>query len=258
MSTDLMQTLKVAALAGDEIMKIYNDKDRFENVDFKADNSPLTLADKASHEIIASNLTALYPQIPIISEEGQDIPNKTRRFWNLFWLVDPLDGTKEFIKRNGEFTVNIALIENGYPVFGVIYVPEKDVFYYSDKHEAFKKVTLNGLPNKLNVNGKYEKLIAVKSRSHSSDEENEVLDTYDIVDSVAVGSSLKFCMIAEGRADIYYRHGPTMEWDIAAGQSILEAAGGTVVRFDGKERFYYNKESLRNDSFLCLGKGDTR
>jgi 3'(2'), 5'-bisphosphate nucleotidase len=241
---------QIAILAGQKIMEIYDHADFSKVVDFKSDNSPLTMADKASHHIIEEELFEITPDIPLLSEEGRIIDYEERKHWNVFWLVDPLDGTKEFIKRNGEFTVNIALIENGVPVLGVIYAPATDRLYYAMKGiGAFKKE--KGSTSKIEVSKKTENLIAVGSRSHSSPKEEEVLKKYSVKTSISVGSSLKFCLLAEGKADIYYRHGPTMEWDTGAGQAILESAGGKM--FDNKnEVFTYNKKSLTNENFLCL------
>lgn len=239
--------------AGAAILKIYQKEDFSKITDFKADNSPLTLADQESHRIIAAQLKQDYPSVPLISEEGKDIDYDTRKDWNRFWLLDPLDGTKEFIKRNGQFTINIALIEEGHPILGVIYVPVEDTFYYGTRDEgAFIKKGKHAA-EKITVNHKKSDLIAVRSRSHASQEEEELLSRYQVTDSISVGSSLKFCMVASGKADIYYRHGPTMEWDTAAGQAIVEAAGGKVLKDQGPEPFTYNKKSLLNGSFLCLG-----
>ncbi len=254
MNIEIKDLLNIAKKAGDEILKIYNDETLFNVVDFKADDSPLTLADEASHKVIDKELKRLYPEIPVLSEEGKDITYEERKNWKLFWLVDPLDGTKEFIKRNGEFTVNIALIKDGYPMLGVVYAPATNTYYFGNAmlNEAFKQVG-DGEYQSLEVNYKEHNRIAVQSRSHASEEENEVMKKYKVTDSISVGSSLKFCMVAEGKADLYYRHGPTMEWDTAAGQAVLEAAGGKVLRTDSEERFHYNKESLLNGSFICFG-----
>lgn len=254
MEININDILKIAKLAGDDILKIYNDETLFNTVDFKADNSPLTLADKAANKIIEKELNSLYPSVPILSEEGKSIPFDERKGWDMFWLVDPLDGTKEFIKRNGEFTVNIALIKDHYPIMGVIYVPVTDTWYFGNclLNESFKKVG-NSEPQPLEVNFKPEQRVAVQSRSHASEEEDVVMKKYNVTDSISVGSSLKFCMVAEGKADLYYRHGPTMEWDTGAGQAVLEAAGGKVLRLDDEQRFHYNKENLLNESFICFG-----
>jgi len=254
MEIKLEDLLDITRKAGDAILEVYNDEEQFKEVDFKSDDSPLTLADKRANEVIEGALKNKYPDIPILSEEGRSIPYSDRKDWDMFWLVDPLDGTKEFIKRNGEFTVNIALIKQQYPVMGVVYAPARHTHYSGNVllNEAFKHDD-NGSAQAISVNDKSNNRIAVQSRSHASEEEQELLSTYDVNDSISIGSSLKFCMVAEGKADIYYRHGPTMEWDTGAGQAVLEAAGGHVLRMDDKRRFYYNKEDLLNRSFLCLG-----
>ena len=244
----------IAITAGNEILNIYNDESLSQQVDYKSDKSPLTLADKASNAVIVKFLKRNYPDIPIISEEEKHVEYAERKNWDRFWLVDPLDGTKEFIKRNGEFTVNIALIEGGFPTFGIIYAPILEKLYVGDvTHKKAFIIDVNELEKPLIVNQKLKDRIAVGSRSHSSTEEKEMLKRYDVVETISVGSSLKFCMLAEGKADIYYRHGPTMEWDTGAGQAIVEAAGGTVESMETKNRFNYNKESLLNGSFLVLG-----
>jgi len=253
MYIDIVALTDIAKKAGLAILEIYNNESQFGSVELKSDNSPLTLADKKSNMIITKALTEKYPQIPILSEEGKMTDFSIRKNWGRFWLVDPLDGTKEFLKRNGEFTVNIALIENNLPVFGIIYVPVTDTFYVGDsQHKKVFKIHEDGQQELLKVNRKTKNRIAVGSRSHSSEAESELLRSYDVVDVISVGSSLKFCMVAEGKADIYYRHGPTMEWDTAAGQAIVEAAGGTVLTYPGKLQFHYNKEILTNSSFLVL------
>lgn len=245
---------EIAVEAGNEILKIYHDDVLSKEIENKSDNSPLTLADKASNKVIVSSLRKGFPEIPILSEEEKHVEYVERSNWNRFWLVDPLDGTKEFIKKNGEFTVNIALIENGYPVLGIIYAPVLDTLYVGIVSEKIAyKIDKTGAKNDLKVNLKSEKRIAVGSRSHSSQEEADLLKTYDVVDTISVGSSLKFCMVAEGKADIYYRHGPTMEWDTGAGQAIVEASGGTVTNMQTQKRFIYNKENLLNGGFLAKG-----
>ena len=244
--------IAIAKSAGNAILEIYNHADFSKVVDFKGDDSPLTLGDKASHEVIMKELGALHPEIPIISEEGKDIPYEKRKDYEIFWLIDPLDGTKEFIKRNGEFTVNIALIANGQPVFGVVHVPTLNLTYYGGTQMGAYVID-NGHSRPITVNNKQTDRVAVRSKSHASPEEEEVLARYQATESISRGSSLKFCMVAEGKADIYYRHGPTMEWDTAAGQAVVEAAGGKVFVGTSDQVFTYNKESLLNSSFLCLG-----
>ncbi len=246
------QVKELARQAGEAILAVYHDPARSGQVDYKADDSPLTLADAAANRILVAGLRAIDPQIPILSEEEKHQPYAERQRWQCFWLVDPLDGTKEFISRNGEFTVNVALIDQGRPVAGVVYVPVKNIMYWADERGAFKEENNRLVP--LAVRQSQSQRIAVRSKSHASPEEEEVLAHYDVVDSIAVGSSLKFCMVAEGKADVYYRHGPTMEWDTAAGQAIVEAAGGKVYAGSQPgQHFRYNKENLRNSSFLCLG-----
>ncbi|NOZ60609.1 MAG: 3'(2'),5'-bisphosphate nucleotidase CysQ [Calditrichaeota bacterium] len=233
--------------AGNAIMEVYQSGDF--NVEIKDDNSPLTRADSASHEIIKARLQEKYPEIPLMSEEGKEIPDEQRKNWEIFWLVDPLDGTKEFIKRNGEFTVNIALIRNNYPVLGVIFAPVLNTLYFGEAGKGCYKQLLGEKASPIHVaDGSADGVIAVKSRSHSSEDEEKVLRQWNIVDTINKGSSLKFCMVAEGKAHIYYRHGPTWEWDTGAGQAIVEAAGGTVTA--NGERLRYNKQIIKNGSFL--------
>jgi 3'(2'), 5'-bisphosphate nucleotidase len=245
--------VSIAKLAGKAILNIYHHADFSQVVDFKNDNSPLTMADKAAHQVIVAELVKAYPEIPIISEEGEQVPFQQRKNYQQFWLVDPLDGTKEFIKRNGEFTVNISLIEDGAPIMGVVHVPVKDVTYYGQKGSGAYMSEGESDARLIQVNNKENNRIAVRSKSHPSPEEEVVLNQYQVVESISRGSSLKFCMVAEGKADIYYRHGPTMEWDTAAGQAVVEAANGKVMIGTGPEPFTYNKPSLLNSSFLCVG-----
>ncbi|MEQ9438514.1 MAG: 3'(2'),5'-bisphosphate nucleotidase CysQ [Cyclobacteriaceae bacterium] len=258
-SVQITKLQDIAVAAGKKILDIYHDSDFSQVVDFKTDNSPLTLADQASHEVIVAALQKHFPEIPIISEEGKGIAYDVRKAWEMFWLVDPLDGTKEFIKRNGQFTVNIALIHHYRPVLGVIYTPVTEELYYastdgyaSDLEAGAYKQVASGEPQKITVRKQQTDRIAVRSSSHASEEEDKVLSEYKVSESISRGSSLKFCMVAEGKADIYYRHGPTMEWDTAAGQAIVEGAGGKVFKDTGREPFTYNKESLLNGSFLVL------
>lgn len=245
---ELVELCKKAALeAGKEILSVYESDDF--GVEIKDDKSPLTMADKKSHLKIMEYLENT--PYPIMSEEGKEILFEERKDWDTFWCVDPLDGTKEFVNRNGQFTVNIALIRNGYPVLGMIYVPVTDEFYYgAEGIGAFKQEGENA-PFKIVINRKEDNRVAVKSRSHGGDED-DLFKKFKVTDTISVGSSLKFCMVASGVADIYFREGPTMEWDTAAGQAVVEAAEGTVDTLQG-ERFFYNKEVLRNGSFLVKG-----
>jgi 3'(2'), 5'-bisphosphate nucleotidase len=243
----------IAITAGDEIMKVYEDADRFGEVEHKADNSPLTVADRRAHEIISHALEQAFPDIPILSEEGNLADYATRSQWQRFWLVDPLDGTKEFIHRNGEFTVNIALIENGRATTGVVHAPALQRSYCGDIQQGGYRIDANGNRQPLKVNQRSHDRVAVRSKSHAAPEEEAVLKAFGISDCVSVGSSLKFCFVADGTADLYYRHGPTMEWDVAAGQAVVESAGGRVLAGTGPEPFRLNKQNLLNGSFLCLG-----
>ena len=229
-------------------MKVYcNDF----NVFYKDDASPLTEADRRSHKVIESGLKELNEAIPIISEEGKEIPYKDRKGWNCFWLVDPLDGTKEFIKRNGEFTVNIALIKDRVTVVGIIYIPAKDTLYYSEKGRGAYKITKGSAPIRLKVREVYtqEKITVIESRSHPSQELEEYLKQFSKLERIYAGSSLKFCAVAEGVANLYPRLGAVWEWDTGAGHCIAEEAGAKVITPNGK-KLLYNKESLKHDGFI--------
>jgi 3'(2'), 5'-bisphosphate nucleotidase len=252
MFIDIEYLLTLAKQAGMAIMDVYESDDF--KIEMKKDKSPLTEADRMSHALIAAGLEEEYPDIPLISEEGKEIPLEERKEWEFYWLVDPLDGTKEFIKRNGEFTVNIALMKGEYPLLGVIYAPVKDEYYFSDGENAYKKRGDND-EKVIRVNVSKGGLVALQSRSHSSEEEEKFYSQYEIKSRKSKGSSLKFCLMAEGGADVYYRGGPTWEWDTAAGQAILEAAGGMVLTH-AFERFHYNKDTLLNPGFVCFsGEG---
>lgn len=247
----ILKVGELAIRAGERIMEVYS---RDFGVEYKEDSSPLTEADKAAHEVIDAGLRKIAPQIPVISEEGEQIPYSERKSFKRFWLVDPLDGTKEFIKRNGEFTVNIALIEGNTPVLGVIYAPVKGVLYFAEKGiGAFRQERGESpvrLERKLLPAGSPVK--AVVSRSHKSPEVEEFLKAYKVASVVDAGSSLKFCLVAEGTADLYPRSGPTSEWDTAAGHAIASFAGCNVALLDGSP-LAYNKESLLNPGFVVSG-----
>ncbi len=248
---DIAALIHLAKSGGAAILKVYHDKELFKEVFTKSDNSPLTLADKAAHEVITKGLAVLTPGIPILSEEGQDIPYQERKDWSYYWCVDPLDGTKEFLKRNGEFTVNIALIHNRKPILGVIHVPDSGITYYGGKFHGASKIDEKGIESAISVDKKDTEWTSLGSRSHGSDQETEILAKFPIQYSISKGSSLKFCLLAEGKAQVYLRLGPTCEWDTAAGQAILVAAGGSLKTLEGNA-FLYNKESMLNGSFICL------
>ncbi|PPL03806.1 3'(2'),5'-bisphosphate nucleotidase CysQ [Parapedobacter indicus] len=245
---DILAVADIARKAGKAILEIYHTDTAQWGIQQKDDHSPLTLADTASHRIISDGLTHLYPEVPILSEEGKDIPYEARKNMSRYWCVDPLDGTKEFISRNGEFTVNIALIVENEPVFGVIYVPVTGVLYYGMKGQGSFKIA-EGRIERIQASASNDP-VAVGSKSHKTVEEEAFLSSLNIRNVVSIGSSLKFCLVAEGKAQVYYRHGPTMEWDTAAGHAIAVASGAPVTNADGSA-FVYNKPRLVNGSFVC-------
>jgi 3'(2'), 5'-bisphosphate nucleotidase len=255
MNIDINHIITITQQAGKAILDIYHTEDF--SVESKSDNSPLTKADKAANEIIVSELQRLYPEIPVISEENKLLSFAERQHWNKCWLVDPLDGTKEFIKRNGEFTINIALIENGEPVLGVVYVPISGVTYYGEKHSGAYKIEnekIEKLDNSFAHYTEKQNIKVVASRSHLSAETQLFIDDLQkkgkSVEFVSMGSSLKLCLVAEGIADVYPRFAPTMEWDTAAAQAVAEAAGRKVLVHNSDLPLRYNKENLLNPWFL--------
>ena len=260
MNIEIDDIIDIASKAGEAIMEIY--KKDF-SVAYKNDNSPLTEADKKSNDIICSRLKEIYPEIPIISEENKEIPYETRKNWEYYWLIDPLDGTKEFIKKNGEFTVNIALIKKSRPIMGVIYAPALNLSYYAEEGKGAFKINDNGQKHKLPLYDKKPDNVirVVSSKSHSNAETeifiNNLRKQYKNVELLSKGSSLKICLVAEGTADIYPRLGPTMEWDIAAGDIIASEAGKKLYKYEGgtiEDRFTYNKKDLVNSWFVVKDK----
>ncbi|MDT0554137.1 3'(2'),5'-bisphosphate nucleotidase CysQ [Urechidicola vernalis] len=268
MNYDLLTTvvIKAALEAGNEILKVY-DSENFE-VQIKSDNTPLTIADEKANAIINSYL--VQTDIPIISEENKQTSYSIRQYWDSCWIVDPLDGTKEFINRNGEFTVNIALVEKGQPIIGVIYAPVTKTLYYADvKVKKALKAVLNSHDS--TIEEVIEKSVSLKlnrlesdiirvvgSRSHMNNETLNFIEEIRVggneIEVVSIGSSLKFCLIAEGSADVYPRFAPTMEWDTAAGQVICNAVGVEVISQKTNLPLRYNKENLLNPSFICKKK----
>jgi 3'(2'), 5'-bisphosphate nucleotidase len=246
---NIQDIVTLAKEAGNAIMQIYIQD--FE-VEYKQDNSPLTLADKNANDIIEDGLKQLSVSFPILSEEGKEIPYKGRKHWEYFWLVDPLDGTKEFVKKNGEFTVNIALIYKDTPVLGVVYAPALDICYWAKKNQgAFK----DGQRLPLKTEGQRSTYKIVASRSHMSDETQTFIDAIDTQkekELISIGSSLKICLVAEGEADIYPRLGPTMEWDTGAAHAIVNESGKILRRYknNGNKACKYNKENLLNEYFI--------
>lgn len=284
-NSQLAASIEAAVAAGAEILEVYRSSE-FE-IQEKADRSPLTLADRRSHDVIVNRLATF--DIPILSEEGRDIPYQERKRWETYWLIDPLDGTKEFIKKNGEFTVNIAMIQHNQPVAGVIYVPDRETLYFASAGiGAYKADTgqaagwfagrapgpgLSGDRSGTGSDRRLNELIGLStalpigrstnqrytiagSRSHATPELEafvaEKRQAYGEVEFISAGSSLKLCLVAEGRADIYPRTGPTMEWDTAAGQAIVECSGGKVYKYGTEEVLGYNKENLLNPWFVVL------
>lgn len=264
----LLTAINATLNAGELIMEVYNSDDF--QVNLKSDATPLTLADRKAHDEILSHL--LKTRIPVMSEEGRDLHFDERKGWEYFWLVDPLDGTKEFIKRNGEFTVNIALVFEGYPIMGVIYVPVLKQLYFAmqnlgsfrvdnikQQHEPLESIDhFVTDQNRLPFPAKDRPFTITTSRSHPTDETLRFIDqmrkTHPNLEVIARGSSLKICMVAEGNADLYPRYGATTEWDIAAGQAIAEMAGYEIVSIDTDERLYYNKENIENPWFMVQKK----
>ena len=262
MQKHYLKVINSAIEAGNEIIKIYN-SDNFE-VSFKDDNSPLTAADKKANDVLMKTLVPT--NIPIISEENKEISYEERKMWEKFWLVDPLDGTKEFIKRRGDFTVNVALIEKDTPIFGVIYVPAKKKLYFGGTDiGSFKMINVenNFYDLKKLINSAQKLPIAktddiyrvIASKSHFNEDTKifvqEIEKKHRNTEIINVGSSLKICAIADGTADIYPRYAPTMEWDIAAGHAIIKAAGGKIIQAKTGKDVVYNKENLLNPYFVA-------
>lgn len=267
----LLVAINASLRAGEAIMEVYGTDDF--QVETKADNTPLTLADKRSHDAIEQALASL--KLPILSEEGMDIPYEERNSWEYYWLNDPLDGTKEFVKRNGEFTVNIALIHNHRPVLGVIYAPVPQLLYFAaEDFGCYRHYDKNSKPgivhtdlnelvaasNRLPLSLPRRQFTVVASRSHMSEETVEYIeklrDMHGPIAFASSGSSLKLCLVAEGTADVYPRFAPTMEWDTAAGQAIAELAGKWVIDYSTDQPLRYNKPELRNNWFIVGGDTD--
>lgn len=244
----------IARSAGSEIVKIYTHG--FE-VARKSDKSPLTTADLASHDFILNALQRFTPEIPVLSEESKRIPFKTRAAWRCHWLVDPLDGTKEFIKRNDEFTVNIALIHETRSVLGVVYAPVKRVCYFACQGQGAYRQTADSSAMRIRTRGSStERLIVVGSRSHANAQLGAFLDRLPSYEIIRMGSALKFCVVAEGSADLYPRFGPTSEWDTAAAHCIVEEAGACMTDLHRQALRYNIKESLENPAFVVCGDCD--
>ncbi|MCG8600342.1 MAG: 3'(2'),5'-bisphosphate nucleotidase CysQ [Verrucomicrobiales bacterium] len=252
-SINIEDVKEIAMQAGKAILEVYGTEF---SVDIKEDTSPLTDADRKGNEVIVEALGRLYPDIPIISEETKAVEYEARKNWEYFWLVDPLDGTKEFVKRNGEFTVNIALIRGNTPVGGVVYQPVGEIVYWGFEGQGAWKSVSGSTPEKLTGGPHYsgkDEVTVVASRSHLTDEVQEFVNRLKEegkqVEFLSSGSSLKLCLVAEGSADVYPRLGPTMEWDTGAAHAVATEAGRQVLNFDTGEPLQYNKEKLLNPFF---------
>ncbi len=243
------QIISLSKKAGEAILEIYHSADF--GIEAKADNSPLTLADQAAQQVIAEGLKNT--PFPLLSEEGREIPFAERKDWEYFWMIDPLDGTKEFIKKNGEFTVNIALIYQNRPILGVVHAPVLGNTFYAAKGQgafSLNKHKIQQLNSKNPQNQLPEVFQIIASRSHMNPETTQFISQYPQHELLSMGSSLKFTLIAEGKAHVYPRAAPTMEWDTAAAQIIVEEAGGQVLQFGTSEPLNYNKENLLNPYFV--------
>ena len=251
--TNLLKSIiETSYLAGDKILEIYNDNNYKSSIEIKKDASPLTIADKASNSVIVDSLKKITNEIPILSEEEKEIDYSTRKKWNRFWLVDPLDGTKEFINRNGEFTVNIALIENNTPIMGIVYSPVKGKLWYGLKdHGSF---IINNKQEPIKISKKEPSngtIKIVSSRSHANNEKlKNYLKQFKKYELVNMGSSIKMCLVADGTAHYYPRFGPTMEWDTGAAHAVVKYANGNIYNIDTDEELNYNKENLLNPGFI--------
>jgi 3'(2'), 5'-bisphosphate nucleotidase len=247
----LEQLVDISRRAGVAILKWY---DGDMGITHKADDSPLTKADLASHELINAELTKRWPEIPVLSEESADIPWLSRQKWQQYWLVDPLDGTKEFINHNGEFTVNIALIRAHHPVMGIVHVPVTDISYFGGRDAGAWRQQGVATATAIEVRRTAaDPAVIVGSRSHANPELASQLNQLGPHELISMGSSLKFCRVAEGLADFYPRLGPTSEWDTAAAQAVVEAAGGQVVKINGVPLEYNSKEIYLNPHFFVFG-----
>ncbi|RMG33809.1 MAG: 3'(2'),5'-bisphosphate nucleotidase [Gammaproteobacteria bacterium] len=251
MNIDLNRIVSIAEKAGKAIMDVYV---RDFDVAHKEDESPLTEADLAAHRVIVEELGKLEPRLPVLSEESAKVPYEERSRWLRYWLVDPLDGTREFVKRNGEFTVNIALVESGRATCGVVHVPVSETTYYGCVDEGAWKKEDDTPPQPIRAaKQRRHPLRVAGSRSHAGDSLKRFLERVGPHEMLSMGSSLKLCLVAEGNADVYPRLGPTSEWDTAAAQAVVEAAGGHVTDLDLKPLRYNRKESLLNPQFLVFG-----
>ncbi|RBP69245.1 3'(2'),5'-bisphosphate nucleotidase CysQ [Marinobacter nauticus] len=248
-SSILPDVIKIADEASEKVLHIYQSDFK---VNYKEDHSPITAADIASHDIIVKGLRQISRDIPILSEEGEEIPWEERKKWRRFWLIDPIDGTKDFTQRTGEFTVNIAMIEDGEPVMGVVTAPALKEAFWGIKGEGAHMRDRTGRVHRIRVAEPKDTLRVVASKNHLNEETRAFIEALGSHETVQAGSSLKFCRIAEGHADIYPRMGPTSEWDTAAAHAVLVAAGGKVQTPEG-QLLVYGKENILNPNFIAAG-----
>ena len=242
----------ISQIAGNKILEIYNSPDIDINIEIKNDLSPLTIADKSSNDIIINQLKSLTPNIPILSEEEKNVGFNYRKNWSEFWLVDPLDGTKEFINKNGEFTVNIALIKDNQSIMGVVYAPVLDKTWYGLKNYGSFIINKDKKPKQLNLNkSKRDITKIVSSRSHANNPKlEEYIKQFKKYELIKMGSSIKMCLVADGTAHCYPRFGPTMEWDTGAAHAVVKYAGGNIYNIETDKELVYNKENLLNPEFI--------
>jgi 3'(2'), 5'-bisphosphate nucleotidase len=244
---------EIALQAGQEILEIYDHKTLFSSTRIKRSKSPYTLAKNTAENLIVGALTSLDNSIPIISEGHNEVSYYYRKNWKYLWLVDALNGTREFLKQTNEFTINIALIENGIPILGIIYAPALELLYSASKTEgAFRTQKNNTVPIHCNTAVNFLTAVVNPFVHLAMDEEKSVLDRFPIKKIISVGSSLKFCKIAEGSADLFYRHSPSMEWETAAGEAIINISGGAILHANSRT-YKYNKQMLKNKALLCIG-----
>ena len=253
----ILEVIRISRQAGDAIMEVYQtDFD----IQIKDDLSPVTEADKRANLIIENGLMALDNSIPILSEEGREITYEERREWETLWLVDPLDGTKDFIKKNGEFTVNIALIENHAPIFGVVYAPAKNLLFWGSLENGAWKQEAHNPAQAMTVEAQFDETVQIAtSRSHPSEKMNAFLAQFKKYELHPIGSSLKICLVSDGSVHLYPRLGPTKEWDTAAAHAVLRASGGEMINLETCVPLRYNKQDLLNPKFiagnLCIMQG---
>ncbi|MFU8797992.1 MAG: 3'(2'),5'-bisphosphate nucleotidase CysQ [Gammaproteobacteria bacterium] len=245
--------VRLAQQAGEKILELYQQAE-VPSVDTKPDGSPVTLADRVANDMILEGLARITPEVPVLSEEATDIPYVERARWKRYWLVDPLDGTKEFLAHTGEFTVNIALIEHHQPLMGVVYAPLSGMVYFAARGQSAYRQSFDNTPERIQIASRHKIVRIISSRRYALEALHTILSQIPHYEMLNMGSSLKFCRVAEGAADIYPRLGLTSEWDTGAGQCILEAAGGCVIDLRGLPLRYNTGDSIQNPHFIAFGE----